>query len=518
MATRRSIPIAKVVPRTDPRAAKLKEAAETSPAANAEPTMTHQGPGTGKAAAADPEARSAILSGKSPTVASNSGAKTAQVESAAEEVRQRAVESELKVPGADERSSTSREPHLPGNQAADGGTATTGPSAPAGGSGGAYEGGGPGTSATAAPEERLDAALAGALDKLDDASPPLRGGLDVFGSVGAGTPASGVTSSTSGAPLDIGDPGRPSTGSDGGAEHAENVVGQVTGGRGSAETMFGDRLESGKAELGLMEALLGDATARETSPGVAVGDGPIVRRALELAEKAADGDDDAYRKLETLATEMHKDSGGASAPSTGIGYGVQSNADGEVVAPSGAKTPAEDNPFWKAVTGMFMGTRDLAGNETALGEAHRNAENDIKNPGGPNNPDAPPTPAQLAFRDAIRKALGADRGGSGDIDPADTGGVVTGGSKFPDAANNNTDLIGRPAGPGETGHTGTIHTGTGGTDVDPVEGSAYSGPALGGNPEDLQFGSATLPLDSARRSASGEEGDDEDEEDDSDQE
>jgi hypothetical protein len=101
--------------------------------------------------------------------------------------------------------------------------------------------------------------------------------------------------------------------------------------------------------------------------------------------------------------------------------------------------------------------------------------------------------------------LGADRGGSGDIDPADTGGVVTGGSKFPDAPNNNTDLIGRPAGPGETGHTGTLHTGTGGTDVDPVEGSAYSGPALGGNPEDLQFGSATLRLDSARRSASGVE-------------
>jgi hypothetical protein len=53
-----------------------------------------------------------------------------------------------------------------------------------------------------------------------------------------------------------------------------------------------------------------------------------------------------------------------------------------------------------------------------------------------------------------------------------------------------------------------------------VEGGAYSGPSLGGNPEDLQFGAATLPLDSARRSASGEEAedDDDDEEDDSDQE
>jgi hypothetical protein len=53
-----------------------------------------------------------------------------------------------------------------------------------------------------------------------------------------------------------------------------------------------------------------------------------------------------------------------------------------------------------------------------------------------------------------------------------------------------------------------------GTDVDPVEGSAYSGPALGGNPEDVSFGSSTLPLESSRRSSSGDDDDEDDEDED----
>lgn len=84
-----------------------------------------------------------------------------------------------------------------------------------------------------------------------------------------------------------------------------------------------------------------------------------------------------------------------------------------------------------------------------------------------------------------------------------------------DAANNNESLIGQPAGPGSevggSGHTGQL---PGGTDIDPLEGSAFTGPSRGGNPEDLQFGSTTLGLDAARRATSDEDEDEDDAEDD----
>jgi hypothetical protein len=109
----------------------------------------------------------------------------------------------------------------------------------------------------------------------------------------------------------------------------------------------------------------------------------IVRRALELAE-AADGDDDPPETRDTRCRDAQRIQ--APQPLDRNWVRVQSNADGEVVAPSGAKHPPKTT-FWKAVTGCSW-ERDLAGNETALGEATEMPRTTSE--GGPNNPDARP--------------------------------------------------------------------------------------------------------------------------------
>lgn len=510
MATRRSIPSPKLSPKADPHAAEIRSAAASSPTRTPAPAITHQGPGTGRASEADLDASKAILREGHESTSTATGSKTKEVESGAQAITRRSAEDGLKVPGEKDGSSATGNPYLPGSQSADGGVATNGPTA-SGQTGDEAGVTGRDASGTSTATDRLDDAVAGALDQLHDSRPTIRGGLDVFDSVGAGTDAGRPTGSTA-ASRDLGNPGGPSAGHDGGAEHAAGAVEQITSGGSS---LFGDRLGGASADLALAAGLLDDASSRESSPGISVGDGPVVRRALELAEKAADGDDDAYRKLETLAAEMHKDSESASVPAAGIGYGVGTNSEGEVVAPAGPKTAAEQDPFWTAVAGMFMGTRDLAGNETVKGEALRESNDGVEDPGDPSDPDAPPTPAQIAFRASLREALGVYQGGSGDIDPDQTEAAPSGAGPFAGAANNSAALVGQPSGPGETGHTGTLHSGTGGADVDPLEGSAFTGPALGGNPEDLEFGSSILPLETARRAASSE--DDEDQEDDSDE-
>lgn len=503
MAAKRTIPVfKKAAPKIDDRAAQLKEAANKA-AEQPEPAVTHQGPGTGKAGAADPAASAAILNaGKaaSPVVET----KGAAVQAAAEQARDRAADGALEAgaKAGDSAAGKLSDPKLPGEQAADGGTASGGGGSEAGGG---LKGPTPAFS-DGANLAALDAAVAAAAGKLAESRPDLRGGLDVFDSVAGGATAS---AGSSGGNLDVANPGRPGTGSDGSAEHAADAVGQVTSG---GQSLFGDRLAGVSGEMAIAQGLINSQDTAASSPGVAAGGNVITQRAMELAEKAADGDEDAYRKLEVLADEMHK-GGKATGVTSGVGYGVGTNADGEVVAPAGSKPAEEAGPFWRAVAKMFTGERDIAGNLTTKGQALKDAENSIENPGDPNNPDGGmATPEQMAFRQALRDALGVYQGGSGDIDPAETDSMPGGLGAFAGAANDNLGLIGQPAGPGG-GPSGTPHAPVTGTDVDPVEGSAYSGPALGGNPEDVNFGSSTLPLDSARHSSSDDDDDDDDDDD-----
>lgn len=518
MALKRTTPISKVAPNPAQRGAEVKAAAQAAPADDDDRTYTHQGPGTGAAGQADHQASAAILrsargiapaAGAEPVspaeperVAPVVETKAAPVEAASEALRERLADDKLKLGASgDEASTTIPEPRTPGEQAGDSGTA--GASPPPGGSG-TSSGGGATSEGGRDPfggvlTERLDAATAGALSQLDAARPNLRGGLDVFQSApGAATTPSGAGSGPAGHVLT--GPGNQPAGSDGGAENAADAVGQVTAGPGSTGTLFGDRIAGAQSDLSIAGGLIGDQTARASSPSAADGGNLVVDRALSLAEKAADGDDDAYRKLETLANEMHKGRTGTDEATGGIGYGARVNADGELVAPSGSKAPAEESPFWRSVADMFTGSKELSGKSTLHGEALQQALEDqdqLEDPGDPNNPEGDkPTPAQIAFRQALRDSLGAGQPGSGDIDPADNGGAPATAGVFAGASNDNLGLVGQPDEMATSG--GTMRGPSTGADVDPVEGSAFSGPALGGNPEDLSFGSTTLGIDAAR--------------------
>lgn len=560
MAAKRITPLPKAVAKPTQRGAEVKAAAKAAHAEDDDQPITHMGPGSGQAGAVDPHASSASLrssSGAAPTVearptpaAAQKGTapaieakaaapvaetKAAPVEAAAQALRDGAVENRLKaVASGDDDSRTLPTPRLPGQQSSDSGTAshtpgagrgaTSGGGASSGGSSGAVSSEATGSgSATSdggrnpfgAPvTERLDAATAGALSQLDAAKPDLRGGLDVFQSTtGASTTPAGSGSSHRGQLAAAEAAGKPNP-AQAGSDHAADVAGQVTGGRGSTGALLGDRMAGVQGELAIAGGLIGDQATRASGPSVAEGGSPIVARALDLAEKAADGDADAYRKLEKLADEMHKERTGAAGATGGIGYGARTNADGELVAPSGDKAPGAESPFWKSVADIFTGSKELSGKNTVRGEALQQALDDqdqLEDPGDPLEGGGMPTLAQIAFRQELRDALGGAQTGSGDIDPADNGGVTAGGSKFGGASNDNLGLVGQPNNTRTGG--GTMQGPSTGRDVDPVEGSAFSGPSLGGNPEDVSFGTETLPLDSLPRSSSTSSDDDEEEDD-----
>lgn len=499
------------------------------PKADSEPdadkTFTHLGPGSGKAGAADPKSSAATLgqgkgaapatepksappAGESKAAAATAETRAAPVETAGEALRARVVEENLKLGASDDDDAGALPgPRMPGSQSGDSGTANTGTgrggvassSGTGGGSGSGAGSSDSASSGTATSEGgrdpfggnltgRLDADTANALSQLGAGRPDLRGGLDVFqaapGSTAA-TPGSGRQEQ-----VDTGS-ARPNSGSDPEAEHAADVAGQVTGGRGSTGSMFGDRLADAKGDLGLMEGLLGDAAAKESSPSVAYGPiGAIVDFASNV--------DVAVR--ETIIE--------AEATPAGLRTGFQ---DFVVETFGSGEEPASDDGMPPIPPLDPEAVKNAAPEEP---DAEGTAGGGVGDPGDPDNPEGgKPTPAQMAFLKSLRDALGGAQTGSGDIDPADNGGVPAGGSHFAGAANNNVGLVGQPAGP-TAGASGTMHGPTTGTDVDPVEGSAYSGPALGGNPEDLEFGSTTLDLDSARRSSSDDaEDSDEDDED-----
>ncbi|MBE7519407.1 MAG: hypothetical protein HS107_09190 [Thermoflexaceae bacterium] len=520
------------------------------PKADSEPdpdrTFTHLGPGSGKAGAADPKSSAATLghgkgaapatepksappAGESKAAAATAETRAAPVETAGEALRARVVEENLKLGASDDDDAGALPgPRMPGSQSGDSGTANTG----AGGGGVASSsgtGGGSGSGAgssdsassgTATSEGgrdpfggnltgRLDADTANALSQLGAGRPDLRDGLDVFqaapGSTAA-TPGSGRQEQ-----VDTGS-ARPNSGSDPEAEHAADVAGQVTGGRGSTGSMFGDRLADAKGDLDIMNGLLGDAAAKESSPSVASNDGNWAREWDNFVNTHIIFDTPSDINVAVRETIIE-----AQATPAGLRTGFQNF----IVDTFGSgEEPASDDGMPPIPPLDPEAVKNAVPEEP---DAEGTAGGGVGDPGDPDNLEGgKPTSAQMAFRKSLRDALGGAQTGSGDIDPADNGGVPAGGSHFAGgslfagAANNAVGLVGQPAGP-TTGASGTMHGPTTGTDVDPVEGSAYSGPALGGNPEDLEFGSTTLGLDSARRSSSDDaEDSDEDDEDEDD--
>lgn len=574
MAARRINPTSRASARPVQRGAEVKEAAKNAPAGDDDRTYTHQGPGTGQAGAADPKASAAILNsgkGAASTAEAKAAAtvvesKSAPVEAAGEAIRERLAEERLKLGASgDDDTGTLPTPRTPGQQTGDSGTAGAGPgmgggktsseAAAGGGSGSAASSSESSGSGTATSEggrdpfgantltDRLDAATASALSQLDSARPNLRGGLDIFQSVTetSSTPAgSGSGHEDRLAAAAEGSKSVPGqAASDPGAEHAADVAGQVTGGRGSADSMFGDRLGDAKGELGIMAGLLGDAAAKESSPSVAEG-------TLDKVVGAVTGAGGVVGYISGGAGAAEAALAAGSVTATPVIAGVAAVGGGAYLA---TRKLDEATGAGDAVVDAAVGLNEprhveamkaaiaernrveaqaerAAGQSTEPGQSNdadpngQSTEPDpngqsteptkgggVGDPGDPNNPDGGmPTPAQIAFRQSLRQALGGAQTGSGDIDPADNGGAPVGGSNFAGAANDNLGLIGQPAGPG-TGPGGTMRSPTTGTDVDPIEGSAYSGPALGGNPEDLQFGSETLPLESLPRSSSSDDDD-----------
>ncbi len=554
----------------------VKEAGKRALAEDREPNMTHQGPGTGKAGAADPKASAAILnSGKTSTATAETktpaaSSKTSEVESAGETIRDRLVEERLKAGASgDESTGKLTTPRLPGEQSADSGTAGsgTGPGDGKGatsGGGGTRSGSGSGTVASESggsgsatseggsdpfgfntAQDRLDAATAQALSQLDAARPDLKGGLDVLGSTpaasegGAGPGhedqlAAAAAGSKFGTAREADDPG---------AEHAAEVAGQVTGGRGSTGSMFGERLADAKADLALSEALLGDASTKSSSPSVADGTvDNVVGAATGFAGVAG------YVSGGAAAAEAALAAGAVTATpvvagvvavgggsylatrkldeATGAGDAV---VDAVVAANESRHVDAMKAALAERNRVASQAEREAAQNAGQSTEPDPNGQSTEPDPNGqstepgggvgdPGSPDGPeggkPTPAEMAFRQSLREALGIHDTGSGDIDPADRDATnaPSGLGPFAGASNNNQGLIGQPAGP-EAGVGGTMHAPVTGTDVDPVEGSAYTGPALGGNPEDVSFGSSTLPLDTLPKSSSSDDDSDSSEDD-----
>ncbi len=475
--------------------------------ADADKTLTHPGSGLAKAGAIDPRSSATTLSSdkstapatepkpapaadESKAAASTAETQAAPVQAAAEALRARVAEGNLGLGVSDNGDSGDLPgPRTPGTQSSDSGLAGVGP-------GGDSSSSGTGTVTSEGGRDpfggnltgRLDADMANALSQLDASRPDLRGGLDVF----QAAPGSAATTPTSGGQeqFDTG-AARPNSGSDPGAEHAADVAGEVTGGLGSWASMLGDRHADAMNELGIMGGLIGDAAAKESSPSVAWTD-DSGRTLGEIFNDAL------YDQLNSFKDWVYIDT------PADIYTGVQETIIQAQATPAGLRTG-----FQNLIVDTF-GSGDEPEPDDGLPPIPPLDPETVKN-APPEEPDATdaagsvgrpdpeggkPTPAQIAFRQSLRDALGGAQTGGGDVDPVDNGGVLPGGSHFAGAANDNLGLVGQPAGP-TTGTGGTMHAPTTGTDIDPLEGSAYSGPALGGDPLDLEFGSTTLGLDFA---------------------
>lgn len=496
MATRFRAPVRKPAPKKAEAAAEAKQAAKESPRIEAEPLVTHQGPGTGKAGSVDPAESAAILSRSQPaTVVSE--AKPAAIQSATENLRARIVEDEfkLKTP-VSEVGAVTAEPKTPGQQTNDSGI-KTGPSVSEGGASGGRAA--PGSDSQAA---QLDASVDDALSRLAESRPGFGGPLDVF-EAAAGSASGSAAGGQFGSSRDdlVRDSGRTA---DGGAEHAAGAVGQITSGDGP---LLGGRLAGVNADLEIAGGLIGDQQTAASSPNAADGvldqfrtvatfplGGPFVDKAVDVAAELSSDVEAAFIAAEATNPGQRTALQEALAAFRGAGGGAV-----------GAESAVN------AFLGVVPPIPPLSPEQVAAGQQSSGEEPGVKDPGDPDG--GLPTEAQIAFRQALRESLAARPTTGGDIDPAEDSSASGVSGAVVERVNNNESLIGQPDDGAPTGGAGRAGSSPGGTDVDPLEGSAFSGPALGGNPEDVGFGSAVLGLGAVRRTQAVDQAD-EDEEDD----
>ncbi|MBK9342028.1 MAG: hypothetical protein IPN07_03050 [Dehalococcoidia bacterium] len=522
MATKPKSPLTGPTPVAKERIAEVKQAAKQAPADDAPPTMTHQGPGSGKAGAVDPSAASAILTKQQGSATATTAA------SPAPDLRARVAEAEVKLtPGTEQAPGTAATIPTPGRQANDSGIKT-----------GADPGSGSQSQGESSATSQLDAAVEDAVGKLAASRANIKGPMDVFEAAASTTTAPGGAAAGASSPAPAVDDLFGNSG-DGGEQHTAEVVGQLTSGGGS---LFGGRLAFAQQELAIGAGLIGDQRTRESSPNVAHGSNPLSDAVNSVTPE------DRARAAE--AAGVTPDSGSPSVPGgfkfQKAGYGFGSAAEAEAASEKGwmdravdfikeASAPTNVNQarqLHEVEDGIGTTTdsqtvaegheeQGIKNLETAVGKVMGSAAGGdkgggVQDPGSPDGEGGRPTQAEMAFRQALHEALGIRRVVGGDVDPADES--APGGMSGPvaDLPNNSESLIGNPGTPDGQRGTGSAHPSPGGTDIDPLEGSAFSGAALGGNPEDLDFGNGSLGIDTARRSSSTDDDDEEEEDDEED--
>ncbi len=450
------------------------------------------------------------------------------VQAAAENLKVRSTEESFKVSAPGTEPGARTEPSTPGQQSNDSGV-KTGPEVV---NDARDRRAAPGSDSSTA---ELDAAANDAFAKIADARPDLRMPTDVF-EAAAGTESTPVEAGEAArARLDQERPDLFGSGTDGGQEHAAEVVDQLlSGGVGQ----FGNRMAGLEQEIAISEGLISDLNTVATSPSVEKGDGvdansPLGRAMREVyGEKPADPNAGKSTDVSPINTGK-----------LGEKY-YWDNKTGEVVEASHVHEGVKDQAALDTTTSRDFGRSDAAkGDDGAerpnlgkllfgggIGEAlaesdyqeewgavERQADEAQARKGGgvgdpgPDGEGGLPTEAEIAFRQSVRDALGVRPNIGGDIDPQEESATVGAAGPISDVVNDNDSLIGQP---NENRVLGSGHSGPlpSGGDIDPLEGSAFTGPSRGGNPEDLDFGSEVLGLDAARRSTAKDEEEDEEEE------
>lgn len=338
-----------------------------------------------------------------------------------------------------------------------------------------------------------------------------------------------------------------STVTTGADEAAANAVGQVLGG-------FGNLTSPGSFQndpfIAASIALVDEqANSAATGPSVAADGSPLANAVNSVSQ----ADLDAQAKALGITPPSAAPAPAAPAPDASPGKAPAEPAEEPGIIDSiiaffkttevGSNVNAQDQlkevddgvgaPVGTTTTAAGLKSQGIKNLETAAGDAlggiagsGKKDGGGVKDPGPDGDLLGPPTEAELAFRAATQQALGIRRI-PGDIDPSED---AQSGPIDPNALaaainrTSNESLVGQPGGDQGISSGGAPQGGPSagnpqGTNIDPLEGDAFTGPSRGGKPSDLQFGTdPLLGLDDAARAndeeeegdASGEDGDDQD--------
>jgi hypothetical protein len=186
-----------------------------------------------------------------------------------------------------------------------------------------------------------------------------------------------------------------------------------------------------------------------------------------------------------------------------------------MIAPTVNGTPS---PRAEALTQAIEELDKLGAGSDSSGSSGSATGGGASQPVDPDEPGGPPTAAQMAFRQSLLQQSGRTFG-PGNVDPADDSQPIDGGSAVGMPVQPSMgSLVGQPG--SDRGFLGGATGGSfgrgplpSGTDIDPLDGHAFTGGALGGNPEDVDFGGNTIPggfLGSSSSTDSDEEDDSDD--------